>query len=147
MNLRVTSDTSVVKKTPPHLLFVYGTLLQPGNEFADYLNQHCKFITRGKLKGILYDIGEYPGLILNDTTGYVFGNIYQIDKEDVLKELDIYEGVGPDEEQPNLYLRLSLPIETDSGSMQAWVYVYNRPIDRLPVIASGNYAEYLKFKA
>jgi hypothetical protein len=25
------------------LLFVYGTLMQPGNEFADYLNQQCTY--------------------------------------------------------------------------------------------------------
>lgn len=127
-------------------LFVYGTLLQPGNPFADYLSQHCNYLTQGKIKGLLYDIGEYPGFILNNHAAYVIGSIYQIDNEAILKELDAYEGVGPDEEQPNLYLRLSLPVETETCVVQAWVYVYNLPVNGLPQIKSGNYAEHLAQK-
>lgn len=128
---------------PTHLLFVYGTLLQKDNQFGVYLKKHCIFLSSGKIKGRLYDIGEYPGLLL-DTDGYfIHGSIYSIDSEEVLHALDAYEGVGPDEEQPNLYLRMNCPVVTNNGESDAWVYVYNLPIEGLPEIPLGNYLEYV----
>lgn len=127
-------------------LFVYGTLLQPGNEFAVYLAQHSYFTSPGKIKGKLYDIGEYPGLIVDDTAGYVWGSTYKIESEDVLTELDMYEGIGTDEEQPHLYRRRLLPVETDNGLVTAWVYAYNRTVDKLHLIECGDYLQYLRQK-
>jgi gamma-glutamylcyclotransferase (GGCT)/AIG2-like uncharacterized protein YtfP len=131
---------------PDMYLFVYGTLLQNDNQFAMYLNRHCNFITPGRIKGLLYDIGEYPGLVINTNAQYVSGSIYQVNNAEVLTEIDRYEGVGADEEQPNLYLRVSHPIETADGPINAWVYVYNLPVAGLPQIYSGDYIEYLKQK-
>ncbi|MEO7214384.1 gamma-glutamylcyclotransferase family protein [Mucilaginibacter sp.] len=127
-------------------LFVYGTLLQNGNQFARYLNQHCDFIITGKIAGILYDIGEYPGLVIDHNADYVFGSIYQIRNAEVLKEIDIYEGVGADEEHPNLYLRINHSFETAEGPIDAWVYIYNLPVKGFPRITSGDYKEYLRQK-
>lgn len=127
-------------------LFVYGTLLQSDNQFAQYLNQHCDFIITGKIAGILYDIGEYPGLVIDDNAGDVFGSIYQIRNTQVLKEIDTYESVGADEEQPNLYQRIYHSIETADGPKDAWVYIYNLPIEGLLRIPSGDYMEYLRQK-
>lgn len=127
-------------------LFVYGTLLQPGNHFADYLASHCSFIIDGKLKGILYDIVDYPGLIIDDDAGYVFGVVYKIDQPTVLQELDIYEGVGDDDEQPNLYLRQLHKIETQKGKISAWVYIYNRTVAGYTPIQSGNYIQFSEQK-
>jgi len=42
------------------LLFIYGTLLKDDNEHAVYLKNNSTFYSAGKLKGKLYDIGEYP---------------------------------------------------------------------------------------
>jgi len=130
----------------PQYLFVYGTLLQPGNQFAGYLSRHCTFIANGKVNGVLYDIGEYPGLIVNGGESFVYGSVYRIDKDELLKKIDAYEGYGPDEEEPNLYIRTMLSILTTNGSINAWVYIYNHPVDCLPRIPSGNYLEYLKQK-
>ena len=127
-------------------LFVYGTLLQNDNQFARYLSRHCNFIASGRIKGLLYDIGEYPGLVIDNNAGYVLGSIYQVGNAEILKEIDNYEGVGADEEQPNLYLRVSRPIETAGGQVDAWVYVYNLRVAGLPQIVSGDYIEYLRQK-
>jgi gamma-glutamylcyclotransferase (GGCT)/AIG2-like uncharacterized protein YtfP len=131
-----------------NLLFVYGTLMQPGNEFAIYLNTNCSFLSTGRTKGTLYDIGSYPGLIINSiSASFVHGSIYKMNAPAViLKELDFYEGVGPDEEQPNLYTRKIKIIETDFGPHEAWVYIYNLPVYGYKVIPSGDYAEYIKQK-
>jgi len=131
-----------------NLLFVYGTLMQPDNEFAVYLNSNCNFLSRGRVRGTLYDIGDYPGLIINTkVTSIVHGNVYKMNvPAEILKQLDFYEGVGPDEEQPNLYTREIRSIQTDNGSVEAWVYIYNLPVTGYKLISSGNYAEYIKQK-
>lgn len=128
---------------PIQLLFVYGTLLQKDNQFGVYLKKYCAFLSTGKIKGRLYDIGEYPGLVLNPEGYFINGNIYSVDSEEVLQALDAYEGVGPLENQPNLYLRINCPVVTNCGEANAWVYVYNLPVVGLPEIKSGNYLEYI----
>ncbi len=127
------------------LLFVYGTLLQPGNPFANYLNLNSTYLSRGKVKGILYDIGEYPGLIIsNNAQNYVYGHIYKLhNTKQNLCVIDDYEGVGPEHEQPNLYRREIATIETQNRVIDTWIYRYNLPVDGLPLIASGNYAEFI----
>ena len=129
-----------------HLLFVYGTLLQPGNEFAGYMSEQCSFVSTGKIKGKLYDTGEYPGLIINQTVGYVFGLIYEINSDLIFKAIDAYEGVGPEEEQPNLYLRQLHLVKTDNGFVNAWVYVYNLAVKGFTLIESGDYLQYIRQK-
>ncbi|MCO5934792.1 gamma-glutamylcyclotransferase [Mucilaginibacter sp. RB4R14] len=126
------------------LLFVYGTLIQPGNPIAGYLNLNCTYLLRGKIKGILYDIGEYPGLIISDNAqNYVYGHIYKLHHtKQNLFVIDDYEGVGPDQEQPNLYIRKIRSVETADGIVDTWIYLYNLPVDGLPLITSGNYAEF-----
>jgi gamma-glutamylcyclotransferase (GGCT)/AIG2-like uncharacterized protein YtfP len=130
------------------LLFVYGTLLQPGNEFADYLNQHCTYITSGKIRGILYDSGQYPGLVIPEGIhNLIHGSIFKLrHPEQNLKVIDDYEGFGPGQEQPNLFVRITKPVETNNDIIEAWVYLYNLSIADLPQITSGNYSEYIKAK-
>ena len=128
-----------------HLLFVYGTLLQPCNGLAQYLISNSTYLNTGYVKGTLYDIGEYPGLIINEEPGRVYGSIYEISDE-ALKQIDDYEGYGPDQDEPNLYIRLMMPVETIDGVTDAWVYVYNLSVDGLQMISSGNYVEYIAQK-
>lgn len=130
------------------ILFVYGTLLQPGNPFADYLSQNCSYVSSGKIKGVLYDIGDYPGAVINNNAdGYIHGDIYKLHHpEQNLKVIDYYEGFGPEQDQPNLYIRTLTSIETGKGFIDAWMYLYNLPVDGLLLIRSGNYAEYIKQK-
>jgi gamma-glutamylcyclotransferase (GGCT)/AIG2-like uncharacterized protein YtfP len=131
-----------------NLLFVYGTLLQPGNPLAESLKRTCTYLSPGKIKGLLYDIGEYPGVIINNhAAAYVHGSIYQLNHPpENLKVFDNYEGFGPGQEQPNLYIRTLASIETGQGFIDAWIYLYNLPVDGLSLIQSGNYAEYIKQK-
>ncbi|MCD8740142.1 gamma-glutamylcyclotransferase [Mucilaginibacter roseus] len=127
----------------PNLLFVYGTLLIKHNEFAAYLQKHCTFISKGRIAGTLYDIGEYPGAVIDNSGGYVYGSVYSIDKPDeILPVLDDYEGLSPNDPQPQEYLRLLSPIETDEALLSCWMYVYNWPVDRLKIIDGGNYLTY-----
>lgn len=130
------------------LLFVYGSLLTDGNEFAGYLHSNAQLIGTGNFKGLLYDVGEYPGAVVSGSGAIVKGNIYKLaNAEKALQILDDYEGFGPNQQQPNLFIRESLPIETDKGQVSCWVYLYNISVVNLPLIPSGNYQQYLKSKA
>ena len=122
------------------LLFIYGTLLNHNNEFAVYLKEHSHFFANGKVKGKLYDIGEYPGAILNDGDEYIYGVILQIDDPEVVfLEIDDYEGYGDEQPEPNEFIRVSTDVETVSEIVSCYVYVYNLPIDDLPTITDGRY--------
>lgn len=122
-------------------LFVYGTLLDHQNEFAGYLSSNCIFYAYGKIKGKLYDMGEYPGAILMaDSENYVHGKIYLLNSvEKTLELLDDYEGYGPGQLQPNLFVRRVINVETSAGEVECWVYLYNLPVGGFKLIESGNY--------
>ncbi len=131
------------------LLFVYGSLLNTDNEFAVYLNNNAGLFSTGKFNGKLYDIGEYPGATIDTDGNYkISGNIYKLNnKLAALKILDEYEGFGDDQEQPNLFVRKSLPVETANGTVYCWVYLYNLPVEGLEQIISGDYSGYLNKKS
>ena len=126
-----------------NFLFVYGTLLRADNEFGHYLCDHSKYHKKGKLKGLLYDIGDFPGAILQPKgQSYVHGSVYEVFTDEVLWVLDEYEGMGPSEVHPQEYTRQLADIETPDETITCWVYLYNWPLDDCPLISSGNYLEY-----
>ena len=122
-------------------LFVYGTLLDERNKFAAYVQENCNFYKHAKFSGRLYDIGEYPGAILDtEDNGFVYGSIYVMsDPAQTLKILDDYEGFGEDLPQPNEFIRNLLAVETKDERVNCWVYLYNLPVNGFRQIISGDY--------
>ncbi len=127
-------------------LFVYGTLLSEGNEFAAFLMDNSVLYGGGKFKGELYDIGEYPGAIVEPAGNhYVHGQVFLMNKpEMILRRLDDYEGFGIDQPEPNEFIRTLIEVETDDKPLNCWVYLYQLPTEGLWHIRSGNYLEYAK---
>jgi gamma-glutamylcyclotransferase (GGCT)/AIG2-like uncharacterized protein YtfP len=115
--------------------------LQSGNLFGRYLKQHGSYLSEGKIKGQLYDIGDYPGLVLTASLKeYVYGSIYQLNNvKETLKIIDDYEGCGPDQHQPNLFVRVREAIVTRDSVTIAWIYIYNLPVYSLRKMPSGKY--------
>jgi gamma-glutamylcyclotransferase (GGCT)/AIG2-like uncharacterized protein YtfP len=125
-------------------LFVYGTLLDERNPFALYLKNGCAFYKKGKFRGKLFDLGEYPGAIMLPGEGFVYGNIFLMDSpEETLKKLDEYEGFDSARIQPNEFIREFAEIECDTGPVNCWLYLYNQPVEGHWHIGSGNYLEYI----
>jgi gamma-glutamylcyclotransferase (GGCT)/AIG2-like uncharacterized protein YtfP len=122
-------------------LFVYGTLLDLDNKYGIYLRDNSRFYAAGKIKGKLYDIGEYPGaVLLREGNEYICGTILQIDNSgDVLAVIDLYEGFGDDQPQPNEFIRILTEAETGVGTINCWIYLYNLPVDGLVAIRDGQY--------
>lgn len=122
------------------LLFVYGTLLDDDNKYGVYLRGNSKFYSQATVKGKLYDIGEYPGAVLSGGGGLIYGVILQMDDpETALLLLDIYEGFGASQPQPNEFVRVQSEAQTPSGPVNCWIYLYNLSVYCLILIESGRY--------
>lgn len=124
-------------------LFVYGTLRRDANsEMYHLLAQHAEFTDKGQLQGRLYTVENYPGAIPStDPQDVVHGEVYRLRKSaPILSRLDQYEGCGPGFTEPTEFVRSKKLITLRSGnSLDAWVYIYNRPITGLAIIESGDF--------
>ena len=84
------------------------------------------------MRGVLYDLGKYPGLVVSNTAGWVRGEVYRLADELLLIELDEYEGSN--------FERVKSDALLDSGATeQCWVYVYRGNVSGHPAITSGDY--------
>jgi len=112
------------------LLFVYGTLRRGGS--------HHRLLAGAGFLGAwisgphyrMLDMGSYPALVEGD--GAMAGEVYRIDP-DMLPALDAYEGC------PGDYRRGS--VDTPYGA--AWVYLWDRPVPPVPVVAGGDWLGHL----
>jgi gamma-glutamylcyclotransferase (GGCT)/AIG2-like uncharacterized protein YtfP len=123
-----------------HLVFVYGTLRRGNARAMSIRFPNSRFIADAKVSGSLYDLGEYPGLLLDESNSLVIGEVYEVDDETLSKLDDI--------EASSDYCRKQ--VET-SGThrMRCWIYVpENNPelISRRTLITSGDWVEYAKTK-
>ena len=126
-------------------LFVYGTLRENSrNDAFHLLARDATFVGRARMKGRLYDLGEYPGLVASSgADAWVRGELYSLEKpEEALSRLDCYEGCGPDAAKPHDFKRVELDAELETGeTIRAWVYVYEGSIEGKHEITSGDYLE------
>jgi gamma-glutamylcyclotransferase (GGCT)/AIG2-like uncharacterized protein YtfP len=124
-------------------LFVYGTLRRDTkHELFHLLARHAKFLGEAVVRGKLYDLGDYPGMIYPER-GRVIGEIYAVDSpqwESVIKRLDEYEGCTTADPEPHEYKREVINAQlADGKTVPAWAYVLNRMPSRLREIDSGDY--------
>jgi gamma-glutamylcyclotransferase (GGCT)/AIG2-like uncharacterized protein YtfP len=122
-----------------HLVFVYGTLRQGGVRAMPELFVEAKFVGRGKVRGRLYDLGEYPCLLVDEAGSLVLGEVYEIDDE-ILQQLDEIEATAD-------YQRQRTEVALDGQSMTCWVYApEGEAYPRRRLINSGDWIEYAKTK-
>jgi len=126
-------------------LFVYGTLMRGfDHPMAKLLSRSAEFIGEARCQGRLYLVKHYPGLVLSDDPDeVVFGELYRLRvPHELLRELDMYEACGEGFAEPTEYVRQTLSVTSDGRTAEeAWTYVYNWPVTRLPRIASGRFME------
>lgn len=92
-------------------LFTYGTL-RPGSAPARELLAGCDRVSTATVRGTLYDLGEYPALLLTGEDE-VEGEIWRC-PTGVLPRLDAYEGV-----RTGLFRRAGVR----ASGIGCWVYV------------------------
>jgi gamma-glutamylcyclotransferase (GGCT)/AIG2-like uncharacterized protein YtfP len=126
-------------------LFVYGTLMRGfDHPMARLLAANADFIGEATCRGRLYLVRHYPGLVLSDRADdIVHGELFRLRARDaLLGEFDMYEACGEGFQPPTEYVREMLSVTLADGSAsEAWTYVYNWPVTKLPRIASGRFLE------
>jgi gamma-glutamylcyclotransferase (GGCT)/AIG2-like uncharacterized protein YtfP len=130
----------------PRRLFVYGTLRRDsGHELYHLLARHGHFVDDVRVQGRLFDLGSYPGLVLEGHNRFVSGELYEITSNwpHVVARLDEYEGCAADDPEPHEYRRELIEVIRPTGAREkAWAYVLNRDPHGLPVIESGDYSSW-----
>jgi gamma-glutamylcyclotransferase (GGCT)/AIG2-like uncharacterized protein YtfP len=124
-------------------LFVYGTLRKGGRGGMHHLLvDHARFLGNARVRGRLFDLGAYPGLVPSPEAGsWVRGEIHLLlDPADTLARLDEYEGCSPRDLEPHEFARVEGDVLLDSGERSvAWVYVYTGSTANRREILSGDY--------
>ena len=98
-----------------------------------------KFIAGAKVGGSLYDLGAYPGLLVNESNSLVIGEVYEVDDETLCK-LDEFEASSN-------YWRKQVEISVGTDRKMCWVYEPNPEFYSLrTLITSGDWIEYARTK-
>lgn len=123
--------------TMSEYLFVYGTLMS-GMPAAEMLTGAARLVGRGLVRGVLYDLGEYPALWPGD--GDVWGEVYAVAGGATLRRIDAYEGCDPSQPE-SLFRRGRVDVRLENGAViRAWAYFYDRPLPpEARRIACGDY--------
>jgi gamma-glutamylcyclotransferase (GGCT)/AIG2-like uncharacterized protein YtfP len=98
-------------------LFVYGTLQTGGP--SNWMLDGFRRLREDSLGGTLYDLGEYPTLVLGGDS-LVMGEVWE-GPDETLQAIDSYEQVGE-----GLFSRVSIPLEDG----KCWVYVAGPELER-----------------
>lgn len=122
-------------------LFAYGTLA-PGRAPAEiaWAVDQLRPVSKGFVHGRLYDLGEYPGAILDASAQQkIHGTVYRLPQHcDLLPALDQYEEFDPIAPEQSLFLRVLANVELFSGqSLPCWIYVYNRHQESARIVAGS----------
>ncbi|MEE8554901.1 MAG: gamma-glutamylcyclotransferase family protein [bacterium] len=143
----------------PNLLFVYGTLRRGlGGTPRAALERHARWEGRGRLAGRLFMAEGYPAAVAAPAgSQWVVGDLYRVWRPaSLFAVLDRYEDAhlsGPADRPPDRatdrppdrpalgeYRRERHRIAAEDGSRRlAWVYLYNRSVEGLTPIASGDF--------
>jgi len=111
-------------------VFLYGTL-RPGHapkEIADAVSR-LRRVGAGTIRGRLYDLGAYPGVVLDDVAGEVRGEVFAVPDAETLARMDAYEGYYAGDAVASLFLRVRVAVALEGGASEdCWVYVYNGPL-------------------
>lgn len=118
-----------------HLIFVYGSLRRGGENAMSSTFPNSNLVGSATVSGSLYDLGAYPGLLLNNSSSKVIGEAYEVDDE-LLKELDDFEA-------PSDYRRKQVEITLGADTRLGWTYEPNPELCRgRALITSGDWIEY-----
>lgn len=122
-------------------IFVYGTLRRACTSGAHriYL-ANAEFIFDAKVRGHLYRVSYYPALVLDESAGWVLGEVYRLTSPEQLQQLDAYEECTYPSQPQQQYQRKKTDVVTRTGKlMSVWIYAYQNPISGLEKIASGDF--------
>ena len=133
-------------------LFVYGSLRTGFHSKSyRYLTRYFHFEGLAKVKGILADLAGASVATPTTEDFFIKGELYKLknefDSSYVFAQLDDYEGLIPDVDEPTLYRRELTTIFKEDGTLtNAWMYWFNSDVSGQHRIYSGDVMEFLEFK-
>ncbi len=129
------------------LLATYGTLMTgQENGLPPAMRARLRDGRRCLIRGRLYEIREpmpnggeavYPALVEGrDDQAWIVGEVFAIsgspdEASAVLAATDCYEDCIPDDPDASIYLRCRRRVLVKGVAHEAWIYLYNRPVDWL----------------
>lgn len=136
-------------------VFVYGTLRRGEQRDINRLQPAPLWQGWASVKGVLYDLGAYPGLLLSESgqgasaqerPGEVLGEVYQI-SAGLEQQLDVIEEVWPQPsgEYVKRELRVRLAATAPAAGVEVVCVVYEVAASRTagkPVIGGGDWVRY-----
>lgn len=106
------------------IVAVYGSLRR--GERANRMLQFSEYLGQDTVKGRLYDLGAYPGLIVDPKGDDVVVELYSIDAE-TLANLDRYEGA------PHLFRQVKTQVNSSNKEVLCYEYCHKvAEASRLP---------------
>ena len=122
-------------------VFVYGTLMQGGFWHAPAAEAGIADITPAQATGTLFDLGDYPALMLGAAEP-IQGEILTFqDIASALPILDDIEDAAPDGGASGMYRRTIMTVTDQAGQRRrAWAYVMApQNLGDAPIIPSGDW--------
>ncbi len=119
-------------------VFVYGTLREGGTRAMSRRFPEARYVSTTMVKGSLYDLGAFPGLLLDGGETKVVGEVYEVDDK-MLGELDELE-------RKSSYIRKKVRVSLNDGRRETcWLYVCDPEVYRCDkLIPSGDWIVYSK---
>jgi gamma-glutamylcyclotransferase (GGCT)/AIG2-like uncharacterized protein YtfP len=120
-------------------IFLYGTLRRGGTRDIETFYDGAEFLGGGRVRGVLHDFIDYPGLRLAPDAGPVRGEVFDVTAE-TLARLDEWEGIDPAAPDDGEYRRIRARIERAGRLETCWLYEATAAkCAGRPVIASGDW--------
>ena len=115
---------------------VYGLLRAGESGFAQFgLSDAFAPLGPCRLPGLLYDLGDYPGLV--EGAGSVIGELFEVRDPSVVPQVDAFEDYWPGDMDRSRYARRRVRlIEPDR---EAWVYLWLKGLNDARLIESGDW--------
>jgi gamma-glutamylcyclotransferase (GGCT)/AIG2-like uncharacterized protein YtfP len=135
----------------PRQIFVYGSLRSGFHHPAyEYISRYFVLIGNAKVKGSLYDMGDYPAAVSSDGNTFIVGELYAIKQADefgwAIAQLDDYEGIHAEQGEIALYKREQTTVYINDTETQAWIYWFNGDVSRGTCIESGDVLQFIQQK-
>ncbi|MGH1344116.1 MAG: gamma-glutamylcyclotransferase family protein [Nannocystales bacterium] len=121
-------------------LFVYGSLREgAAHEMYDVLREHGTPAGPARVRGRLYVVDGYPGLVLDQHAGWVVGELWTSVAAAAWPVLDFYEGCSAEDPAPHEFVRREITVDAAGSSIPTWVYEFARDVSDLQLVPSGDW--------
>jgi gamma-glutamylcyclotransferase (GGCT)/AIG2-like uncharacterized protein YtfP len=107
--------------------------------------QQLRSVGPASVPGLLYDLGEYPGAIVDpQSDSRIIGHAFELPaSESLIAALDRYEGFDPANRSGSLFIREKREaLMSDGQLLSCWIYVYQRNISAALLIPDGDYSRH-----